>query len=93
MPVSVRELKTDLSEYLRRVQRGESVEVISHGRVVAELVPPRRQDESAVERLRRQPWYKPARASGSVGLERPEVLGHGASLSATVIPQRRRKAR
>jgi len=35
----IRELKNNLSRYLRRVQAGERISVTEHGRVVAELVP------------------------------------------------------
>jgi prevent-host-death family protein len=36
----VRQLKDNLSRYIRRVERGERVRITAHGRVVAELVPP-----------------------------------------------------
>jgi prevent-host-death family protein len=36
----VRDLKTNLSRYLRRVGRGESVRVTAHGRTIAEIHPP-----------------------------------------------------
>ncbi len=38
----VRELKDNLSRYIRRIGAGERVAVTAHGRVVAELVPPGR---------------------------------------------------
>ena len=37
---SIRELKDNLSRYIRRVEAGERIAVIADGRVVAELVPP-----------------------------------------------------
>jgi prevent-host-death family protein len=37
--IGVRELRQDASEWLRRVEAGESFEVTSHGRPVALLVP------------------------------------------------------
>jgi prevent-host-death family protein len=37
--VGVRELRQNLSVYLRRVKEGESLEVTEHGRTVARLVP------------------------------------------------------
>lgn len=40
MTVGIRELKNNLSEYVRQVERGKKVAVTSHGRIVAELVPP-----------------------------------------------------
>lgn len=36
----IRELKDNLSQYIRRVEAGERIAVTAHGRVVAELVPP-----------------------------------------------------
>lgn len=40
METGIRALKDNLSTYIRRVEAGERVSVTSHGRVVAELVPP-----------------------------------------------------
>jgi prevent-host-death family protein len=37
--VGVRELKTNLSRYLRKVQNGETVPVTSHGKIVARICP------------------------------------------------------
>ena len=48
--VGVRELRQNLSVYLRRVKEGEALEVTEHGRTVARLVPAR-QTESVLERL------------------------------------------
>jgi len=65
MQISVRELKSRLSEYLRKAATGEEVVVTSHGRAVARLVAPRSagQDagsgiEAAVALLRSQPWVR-----------------------------------
>jgi antitoxin (DNA-binding transcriptional repressor) of toxin-antitoxin stability system len=38
--VGVRELRQNLSVYLRRIKQGECLDVTEHGRVVAMLVPP-----------------------------------------------------
>lgn len=40
MDAGIRELKDNLSAYIRRAEAGERVSVTAHGRVVAELVPP-----------------------------------------------------
>ena len=40
MTVGIKELKDNLSHYVRKVEAGERVAVTAHGRVVAELVPP-----------------------------------------------------
>ena len=39
MKTGIRELKNNLSRYIRRIEAGERIEVTTHGRVVAELVP------------------------------------------------------
>ena len=36
----IRELKNNLSHYVRRIEAGERIAVTAHGRVVAELGPP-----------------------------------------------------
>ena len=36
----VRDLKDNLSRYIRRIEAGERIAITVHGRVVAELVPP-----------------------------------------------------
>ena len=35
----IRELKTNLSEYLRRVERGEVITVTKHGKTIGQIVP------------------------------------------------------
>jgi prevent-host-death family protein len=49
MTVGIRELKDNLSEYVRRSEAGERIAVTAHGRVVAMLVPA---DETARGRRR-----------------------------------------
>ena len=39
-PIGIRELKNNLSHYVRQVESGQRISVTAHGRVVAELVPP-----------------------------------------------------
>ena len=36
----IRELKNNLSRYIRRIETGERIAITAHDRVVAELVPP-----------------------------------------------------
>jgi prevent-host-death family protein len=40
MEAGIRELKDNLSRYIRRIEAGERIVVTAHGRIVAELVPP-----------------------------------------------------
>ena len=42
MEAGIRDLKDNLSRYIRRIEAGERIAVTAHGRVVAELVPPSR---------------------------------------------------
>ena len=46
--VGTRELKNKLSEYIRRVKKGQTVIVTERGVVVAELNPPRRTVEERI---------------------------------------------
>ena len=48
--VGIRELRQGASDLLRRVERGETIEITDRGRPVAMLVPP--PDGSALDRLR-----------------------------------------
>jgi prevent-host-death family protein len=68
MEIPVRELKSRLSEYLRKVAEGEEVVVTSRGKAVARLVAPRSarrsrpsKEEEAVATLRSQPWIRPGK--------------------------------
>jgi prevent-host-death family protein len=68
MEIPVRELKSRLSEYLRKVAAGEEVVVTSRGKAVARLVAPRSarrsrpsKEEEAVAMLRSQPWIRPGK--------------------------------
>jgi prevent-host-death family protein len=60
METGIRELKNNLSRYIRRIEKGERVVVTAHGRVVAELVPP------AAGRTRRTTHFDRLIASGVI---------------------------
>jgi len=40
MEAGIRDLKDNLSRYIRKVEAGQRIAVTAHGRVVAEIVPP-----------------------------------------------------
>jgi len=65
MHTGIRELRDNLSRYVRRLEAGERITVTAHGRVVAELVPP-----SAGSRGRRPSRYDELVAAGVI---RPAV--------------------
>ena len=54
--VGLKVLKNRLSEYVRLAAAGETIVVTDRGRAVAEIVPPRRQPESIIERGVREGW-------------------------------------
>src|ERR1700738_5720401 len=58
--VGLKVLKNKLSEYVRLAAAGETVVITDRGRVVAEIVPPRRDPESVIERGVREGWIRPA---------------------------------
>jgi prevent-host-death family protein len=57
--VGVRELRQNLSVYLRRVKEGESLEVTEHGHPVAVLAP-LREPQSAFDRMLAEGRIRPA---------------------------------
>ena len=59
--VGLKTLKNKLSEYVRRAASGETVVITDRGRVVAEIVAPRREPESVIERGIREGWIRPAK--------------------------------
>jgi antitoxin (DNA-binding transcriptional repressor) of toxin-antitoxin stability system len=61
MSAGIRDLKNNLSLYVRRIEAGERIAVTAHGRVVAELGPP-----SAGARGHRQSRYDALVAAGVV---------------------------
>jgi prevent-host-death family protein len=86
MQTSVRELKAQLSQLLRRVQAGDTVTVTSHNKPVAEIVPIRR--KRSIHQLAAEPgihW------NGKMpkGLARPESLPKNVSVSDWVSEDRR----
>jgi prevent-host-death family protein len=58
--VGLKTLKNKLSEYVRLAAAGETVAITDRGRIVAEIVPPRRAPESVIERGTREGWISPA---------------------------------
>ena len=78
MEISVRELKSRLSEYLRKVAAGDEVVVTSHGKEVARLIPPRLRrgtvsaEVELIARFRSLPWVRPA-SGGKHALPRPLI--------------------
>lgn len=88
--VGVRELRQRASDLLRRVERGESIEITDRGHPVALLSPP--PEGSALERLRALGDIDPA--TGDLDdLPDPLVLAPGVESPSKVLSRLRRNER
>ncbi len=95
MKISVRELKSRLSETLRRVTAGEEVVVTSRGKEVARLLPPRVRRSKAsseaelIERFRRLPGVR-AGSGEKPALPKPLIrFGKGEKSLAEIVSEQR----
>jgi prevent-host-death family protein len=87
--VSVRELRQNLSRYLRRVEAGETLEVLSRGRALARLTPlPDRADPIA--RLVAEGRAIPA-SGDLVSLGPPLRIRRKRTISEALAEQRRQR--
>ncbi len=85
--VGVRELRDNLSEYLRRVSRGEHLRVTMHGRPVADVMPAGTDD--------RDRHFRDLAAKGRVSLpsapiprDAPEPVRASRSASQVILDER-----
>ena len=89
--VSIRELKNELSAYVRRVRRGERVVVTDRGRPVAEITAVNPSGLPTDERLRRMAEAGELRLPGPVGEKRGVVRPSrvkGRPVSVTLLEDR-----
>jgi len=88
--VGVRELRQRASELLRRIERGETIEVTDRGRPVAILSPP--PEGNPLDRLRALGEIDPA--TGDLDdLPQPLVLAPGIERPSSVLSRLRRDER
>ena len=69
MPAAgIREVKNNLSRYVRKVKNGARISITEHGKVVAELVPPanRTAGHSRLDELIEKGVVTPARKPGPI---------------------------
>lgn len=95
MEISVRELKSHLSETLRRVADGEEMIVTSRGKVMARLLPPRTRrgtvsaDAEAIARFRSLPWVRPG-SGEKPALPKPLIrIAKGEKTLAEMVSEQR----
>ncbi len=84
LEVGVKQLKSELSDYLRLVARGEHVRVTLRGRPVADLVPAAARGPNALARARAAGRVTPARAPQ----RKAPRLVNGPSASAEILAER-----
>lgn len=90
--VGVRELRQNLSVYLRRVEDGETLEVTDRGRSVARLTPVPTRKMSALERLVAEGRATPA-TGDLLDLGLPPAAGPGPLLSDVLREMREEDGR
>jgi prevent-host-death family protein len=73
--VGVRELRQNLSVYLRRVKAGETLEVTEHGQPVAELRPRAARPVSVIDRMLAEGRITPATVDHRTLVPPPAVPG------------------
>jgi prevent-host-death family protein len=72
--VGLKTLKNKLSEYVRLAASGETVLITDRNRVVAEIVPPRRDTNAFFERGVREGWLSPPKNPTSEPPSRHQVV-------------------
>lgn len=85
MDVSVRELKSGLSQFLRRAQRGETIQVTSRGKPVAHLVPVL-SSIPVSEQLQSLPGIDPGSSGKPKGTSRPVRIEPGQKSLSDIVP-------
>ena len=95
MEISVRELKSRLSETLRRVAGGEEMVVTSRGKAMARLLPPRTRrgavsaEAEAIARFRALPWVR-AGSGEKPALPKPLIrIRKGEKTLAQIVSEQR----
>jgi prevent-host-death family protein len=94
--VSIRDLKSRLSEHLRRVRQGERITITSRGKPVGVIVPVPARDETDDERLHRKLLELKERGIlAQVGTGKPKgpkkrvkLIGEGPTVSEMVLADR-----
>jgi prevent-host-death family protein len=90
--VGVRELRQNLSVYLRRVETGETLDVTEHGRLVAQLAPAPVAESSVLDRLVAEHRARPASRPISA-LPQPIRLPDGSPSASEALREMREDER
>ena len=87
--VGVRELRNGLSEYLKRVKKGEHIEVTQRGETIALLLPLPSEDQTASALLELVLGGAVSWSGGKPRGAEPLLVVRGRPLSRTVLEDRR----
>lgn len=90
MTASVRQLKSQLSRYLKKARAGEDVVITSRGRPIARLVPVHEEEgklslEELDRRLAQIPGIILSRRKGPIRLPRPVKIKPGGKLLSEIV--------
>jgi len=86
--VGVRELRQNLSVYLRRIEAGETLEVTEHGHPVARLTPLPPQRMGVLDRMIAEGKAYPGKGGNLADLGPPLDIGPGPTLSEVLQQMR-----
>lgn len=86
--VGIRELRQNLSVYLRRIEAGETLEVTEHGRPVARLTPLPPHQMSVLDRMIAEGRAYPGKGGNLADLRPPLDIGPGPTLSEVLQQMR-----
>jgi prevent-host-death family protein len=86
--VGVRELRQNLSVYLRRVKEGETLEVTERGEPVAEISPTRRKPLSIIDQMIAEGRITPATRNHRLLPPPPLPAGPGPTLTEILLQMR-----
>ncbi len=86
--VGTRELKSRLSEYLRRVKAGQTVVVTERGKVIGQIVPAAPTLEERLQALEAAGFL--VRGKGKLKPHRPKIINHTDRLISDIVIEDRR---
>jgi len=95
METNVRDLKSHLSEYLRRAALGEEVTVTLRGKPLVRLVPvplgatPETLEDAAIASFRALPWVTPGNGNKPLGSANPARIGPDEKSLSEIVSEMR----
>lgn len=88
MEVSIRDMKSRLSKYLKLVRAGKEVVITDRGKPVAQLTlvkPAGESEEEVIARLNALPWVRPGKGGKIKGAKHPIPWKPGDKLASEIV--------